>query len=191
MSPIRLALVDDYEIVVRGLATMLRSYQDVVTIVELDANTTVGDQVDIALYDSFAAAQADRGEARALALHPLVDKLVVYSWNLDDRLVTAALANGATGYVSKSLPARKLVDALAEIHRGGRQVHLGEPGARPVGGDWPGREEGLTQRQSEVLALITQGLSNEEIAVRANLSINSVKTYIRTCYRRIGVTSRS
>ncbi|QDQ98316.1 helix-turn-helix transcriptional regulator [Tomitella fengzijianii] len=191
MTPIRLALVNDYEIVVRGLATMLRSYDDVARVVELDANTTVGDRVDIALYDSFAATQADRGDARELASHPLVDKLVVYSWNVDDRLVTAALANGAAGYISKSLPASKLVAGLVDVHQGRQQVHPGEPGARPVGGDWPGREEGLTQREAEVLALITQGFSNEEIAGRSSLSINSVKTYIRSCYRRIGVTSRS
>jgi DNA-binding CsgD family transcriptional regulator len=61
----------------------------------------------------------------------------------------------------------------------------------PVGGDWPGREEGLTPRESEVLALITQGMSNSEILERTRLSINSVKSYIRSCYRKIGVTSRS
>ena len=56
---------------------------------------------------------------------------------------------------------------------------------------WPGREWGLTEREAEVLALITQGLSNQEIAERSYLSINSVKTYIRTAYRKIGVTRRS
>ena len=58
-------------------------------------------------------------------------------------------------------------------------------------GDWPGREEGLTVREAEVLALITQGLSNAELADRTHLSINSVKTYIRSAYRRIGVRSRT
>lgn len=190
-SAITLALVNDYEVVVRGLAEMLRRYRDRLTIVELDANTTVGTPVDLAMYDSFAAAQGDRQDVRNLAHHPLVNKLVVYSWNLDDELITAALANGASGYISKSLPGQQLVSALEEVHDGGQQVHLGQPKARPVGGDWPGREEGLSPREAEVLALITQGLSNDEIADRANLSINSVKTHIRTCYRRIGVTSRS
>ena len=58
-------------------------------------------------------------------------------------------------------------------------------------GNWPGRSFGLTQRESEVLALITQGLTNQEIADRAYISINSVKTYVRTAYRKIGVTRRS
>ena len=67
-----------------------------------------------------------------------------------------------------------------------------DPGTAPlVGGDWPGRAEGLTAREAEVIALITQGLSNAEIAERASLSINSVKSYIRTSYRKMGVTSRT
>ena len=58
-------------------------------------------------------------------------------------------------------------------------------------GDWPGRAAGLSSREAEIIALITQGLSNQEIADRAYLSINSIKTYIRSAYRKIQVTSRS
>ena len=54
-----------------------------------------------------------------------------------------------------------------------------------------GQDVGLTPREVDVLTLITQGLSNQEIAETSYLSINSVKTYIRSAYRRIGVTSRS
>ncbi|MBA2955519.1 helix-turn-helix transcriptional regulator [Nocardioides sp. MAH-18] len=50
---------------------------------------------------------------------------------------------------------------------------------------------GLSDREEEVLALIVAGLSNREIAERAFISINSVKTYIRSAYRKIGVSSRS
>lgn len=57
--------------------------------------------------------------------------------------------------------------------------------------DWPRRDVGLSPREAEVLALITQGLTNLEIAERSYVSINSVKTYIRAAYRKIGVTSRS
>jgi DNA-binding CsgD family transcriptional regulator len=77
-------------------------------------------------------------------------------------------------------------------------VHAGDPvrlqdsGRGPlVGGDWPGREEGLTARESEVLSLITQGYSNNDIVETTMLSINSIKSYIRSAYRKIGVTSRS
>ena len=50
---------------------------------------------------------------------------------------------------------------------------------------------GLSPREAEVLALICQGFSNDEIADRAYLSINTVKTYVRTLYRKIGVESRT
>ena len=55
----------------------------------------------------------------------------------------------------------------------------------------PARSTGLTAREAEIIALITQGLSNQEIAERSYLSINSVKTYIRTAYRKIGVERRA
>ena len=51
--------------------------------------------------------------------------------------------------------------------------------------------EGLSERESEILALITQGLSNQEIADRAYLSINTVKSYVRSAYRKINVDSRT
>jgi len=54
-----------------------------------------------------------------------------------------------------------------------------------------GRDLGLTPREIRILALIAQGLSNEEMAARDYLSINSIKTYIRGAYRKIGVRSRS
>ena len=60
-----------------------------------------------------------------------------------------------------------------------------------VGTDWPGREEGLTAREAEVLSLITSGLSNADIAVRMSLSPNSIKSYVRSGYRKIDVTTRS
>ena len=60
--------------------------------------------------------------------------------------------------------------------------------------DWleaHGRAHGLTRRESQVIALITQGLSNAEIARATYLSINSVKTYIRSTYRKIEVARRA
>lgn len=192
MAPIRIALINDYEVVVHGLASMLRTYQSTIQVVELDLNKQVGDCVDIALFDTFATTQGGRQEVQFLASNPLVGKAVVYSWALEATLIQAALANGAGGYISKGIPARQLVAAVTEIHLGKQKVYTGDDKtATVVIGDWPGREEGLTQREAEVLALITQGLSNTEIAARAHLSLNSVKTYIRNCYRRINVTSRT
>ncbi|WP_139416194.1 response regulator transcription factor [Agromyces laixinhei] len=191
MTQVSLALVNDYEVVVRGLAAMLRSYDSRVRIVELDANRQVSEPVDIALVDTFGNVQENGATVRELAADPLVGAVVVYSWAGDTAVVDAALSNGARGYVSKALPARDLVAALEDVNHGDHGLYDGKATTTVLSGDWPGREEGLTQREAEILALVTQGLSNLEIADRAHLSINSVKTYIRNCYRRINVTSRT
>ncbi|WP_413249252.1 DNA-binding response regulator [Sinomonas flava] len=192
MSAMRVALVNDYEVVAQGLIGMLRSYRDVIQIVEVDFRKNVAQPVDITLYDTFAAPQGDGEDVRRLASNPMAGKVVVYSWNVDPALVAAALGNGATAYLSKGLPARRLVTALQSVHRGETPALAPEDGSpKAVAGDWPGREEGMTPREAEVLALITQGLSNADIADRTHLSINSVKTFIRSCYRRIGVRNRT
>ncbi|MEO6982322.1 MAG: response regulator transcription factor [Edaphobacter sp.] len=192
MNAIRVALVNDYEVVVRGVAEMLRSYQNRIQVVELDANKQVSDRVDIALYDTFAAMRGDQAEVRDLVANPLIGIVAVYSWDLEPTHIEATLANGVGGYISKGLPASKLVAALEAIYSDEEHIHTArKDSSAAVIGDWPGREEGLTEREAEVLALITQGLSNAEIAERAHLSINSIKTYIRSCYRRIGVTTRT
>ncbi|RYP83902.1 response regulator transcription factor [Nocardioides guangzhouensis] len=188
---IRLALVNDYEVVVRGLADMLRSYTDAFDVVELDAALPVQQPVDIALYDTFAQPQGDGDRVKELLANPRVRHLVVYSWNLQELLTTATMQRGVAGYLSKSLTAAELTSALEAVARG-ETVISPDPGRSAViGGDWPGREEGLTAREAEVLALITQGMSNADIALRTSLSINSIKSYIRSCYRKIGAVSRS
>jgi DNA-binding NarL/FixJ family response regulator len=193
MSAITVALVNDYEVVIRGLANMLRNYTSEVSIVELDANKRVGKPVDVALYDTFAATQGDRDEIRRLIANPVVERVAVYTWNFTPHLADDSMSHGVCGYLSKGLPARDLVKAIQQIHAG-QVVVSPKPahsGAAATGGDWPGREEGLTEREAEVLALITQGFDNAAIADRMGLSPNSIKSYIRTCYRRIDVANRS
>lgn len=189
--PIRVALVNDDEVVVRGLDAMLRNYTDQVQVVELAAGKAVMTPVDVVLYDTFGMGQGDGPAVARLVASPRVDKVCVYTWNFQPWLARAAIDQGVKGYLSKSLPARHLVEAIVAVHSG-RTIISPAPGRRTViAGDWPGREEGLTPREAEVLSLITAGLSNLEIAERTQLSLNSIKSYIRTCYRKIEVDSRS
>ena len=188
---IRVALVNDDEVVVRGLDSMLRNYGDRVEIVELSAQRNIIHEVDIALYDTFGMGQGNGpGVARLLA-NPRVGKVVVYTWNFQPWLARETMEQGVSGYLSKSLTASQLVEALQAVASGRVIVSPAPRGNRMVGGDWPGREEGLTAREAEVLSLITMGLSNLEIAERTSLSVNSIKSYIRSCYRKIDVDSRS
>jgi two-component system, NarL family, response regulator LiaR len=188
---IRLAIVNDYEVVVHGLASMLRTYADRIEVVEVDANAHPAAAVDIALFDTFAQSFRDRERIARLVQDPRIGKVVVYTWTADDPSVANTRVPGIAAYVSKRLAASELVAALERIHSG-EPVRLHDSGHGPlVGGDWPGREEGLTARESEVLSLITQGYSNNDIVETTMLSINSIKSYIRSAYRKIGVTSRS
>lgn len=189
--PISLALVNDYDVVLAGVAHMFSQYQDRIEVVELNANTPVVVDVDIALYDSFAQPRTDHDEIRLLVNNPHARRVVVYTWNFDQALIDAAYAKGADGYLSKTLPAGELVEALELIHSG-TSVTSDPPGNNHLstGLDWPGRQEDLSERESEILALITQGKSNAEIAALVYLSINSIKTYIRSAYRKIGAKNR-
>jgi NarL family two-component system response regulator LiaR len=189
--PIRVAIVNDYEVVVHGIASMLRSHTHRVDVVELNASSEVNGTVDIALFDTFTQSRDDGTGVGHLLDNPSVDKVVVYTWSTDRALREASLRLGVAGYLSKRLSATELVSSLERVHQG--EVVVSEAPARLplIGGDWPGREEGLTARESEVLCLITQGLTNAQIVERTQLSINSIKSYIRSCYRKIGVDSRS
>ena len=192
--PVRLAIVNDYEIVVSGLASMLEEHRDRVHVVEINAQTPVLSEVDVVLVDTFG--QLPRAGS---ALDDLVRSsdapVVLYSWEMSRDGIAHALSAGAVGYLSKSLRAHEIVGALEAIRDGevvvltnARDFGDDQPG---VVADWPGQSAGLSTRESEVLAFITQGLSNQEIAQATHLSINSVKTYIRTAYRKIGVRTRS
>lgn len=184
-------MVNDYELVVTGLMHMFLHYGDRIAVVEVDANRTVGETVDIALFDSFAQSRPQGETLEHLLRNPRARKVVIYTWDFDARMVETAKQKGVAGYLSKALPAVDLVAALEAIHSGQEVTSASPSGPLAVAGDWPGREEGLSPREAEVLALITQGLSNAEIAAQSYLSPNSVKSYIRAAYRKIGVSRRS
>jgi len=190
--PITVALVDDYDVVLTGLAHMFDQYRDRVLVSEIDANAALDDTVDIVLYDSFAQPESDHDEIAELVKNPRAKRVVVYTWNFQPELVASARSQGVHGYLSKTLPARDLVAALEAVHAGEEVVSASKLRAPSAAGlDWPGRLEGITDRESEILALITQGKSNAEVATLTYLSGNTVKSYIRSVYRKIGATSRT
>jgi DNA-binding NarL/FixJ family response regulator len=190
--PVQIAVVDDYDVVVAGVANMLEPYRDRVVVAELDTGRPVEDDVDIALYDSFAQPESDQQEIKVLVDNPRAHRVVVYTWNFHPELVSKARDLGVSGYLSKSLTARELVGALEAVHAGEVVVSQSSTRSRTLGSlDWPGRREGLTDREAEILALITQGKSNAEVASLTYLSPNTVKSYIRNIYRKIGVGSRT
>jgi DNA-binding NarL/FixJ family response regulator len=190
--PISVTLVDDYDVVLTGLAHLFDRFRDRILVSEINANAGLKDVVDIVLYDSFAQPESDHVEIAELVANPRARHVVVYTWNFQPELVQSALDQGVHGYLSKTLGARDLVAALEAVDRG--EIVVSEQRRRAPsapGLDWPGRLDGITDRESEILALITQGKSNAEVATLTYLSPNTVKSYIRSVYRKIGVDSRT
>lgn len=186
------ALIDDHDVVLTGLAHMFDQFRDRILVSEIDANTTLDDAVDVVLYDSFAQPESDHDEIAGLMKNRLARRVVVYTWNFQPDLVDSARALGVFGYLSKTLLAHDLVTAIEAVHSG-EDIISDAKGRTPsaAGLDWPGRLEGVTDRESEILFLITQGKNNAEVAALTYLSPNTIKSYIRSAYRKIGVAGRT
>jgi DNA-binding NarL/FixJ family response regulator len=189
MQPLRLAIVDDFAVVVAGVAALLEAEH--IHVVETAVGLPVIGDVDVILYDTFGQVEGER-----LDLEDFVRdsgaKVVIYSWNLRPDLIEEAIVAGASGYLSKVLTGSVIVDALERI-MGGEVVILPGGFETSVGGagNWPGRSAGLSPREAEVVALIARGLSNEEIAERAHVTMNSIKSYVRSAYHKMGVERRT
>lgn len=187
---VRVALMNDYEVVVTGLHHMLMLYDGRIHVVELVSQLLVESDVDVLLYDAFSRERVVGPVEQVIAETDA--KVIIYTWHLEPEFVEEALAKGVRGCVSKSLPAEELVAAIEQVHAG-QTVVSADPGpqAAITPEEWPGKNQGLSPRESEVVALIAQGLSNGEIAERAYITVNTVKTFIRSAYRKMGVTRRT
>jgi len=185
-APIPVGLESANELINFGLREMLSPYAD--RIVFRGSSGSEPESV-VRLVDPYGdGSQLDL----ARLLRPLdgTGLLVFYTWrNVAEppelATIVRALRGRLRGWLSMRLPSAELVSAL-------ERIYLGEI---VIGGEEPPREvatlHGLTQREQDVIILITAGLSNQQIADQAYVTINSVKSYIRSAYRKIGVTSRS
>lgn len=193
VHPIRLAIANDFELVVVGLARMLEPFGDRVRVVDLSVGgDAISVPVDVALFDVFGRTDGGAAELVPLVDSPNVRHVAVFTWQLDPNTVARGFALGASGYLSKNLTARELVEALERIVGGERVVAGHGPADYSFDPDldWPGHALGLTERESEILILIAEGRTNAEIASALHLSLNSIKTHIRSAYRKLSIERR-
>jgi DNA-binding NarL/FixJ family response regulator len=191
---VTVTLQDEYEVVSHGVRQMLQPYSGRVTVVEPDEITRVDAQHHVVLFDCYPT-PARLGPLPA-RLRPARarGRVVAYSWETSQECVSEALGHGFDGYLAKSLDGADLASALEVVVASPRPVVVtpsdGDGAGHPVI-VWPGDDCGLTAREREVIALICQGVNNAEIAACLHLSINSVKSYIRSAYRKADVASRA
>jgi len=174
------------EVVVTGVRTILES--------EFGASifATVGPvngEPDVILYDVIGLVRGDASELDRLRQHTGSVVIAVSYDGLRPDLEVLALERGAAAVVPLGISAAQ----LAEVIQAAIEGTLDEiPTVRtPDDAAFPGKENGLSRRESAVLALIVQGRTNQEIADEFFLSVNSIKTYIRSAYRKVGIRHRA
>lgn len=191
-GPIRVAAVNDYELVVEGVAAMLRPFTDRVLVVDrLLVGDEIEHQIDVALYDTYGRVGLAEAALVELSSDPNVRRVAVFSMDLRRDLIDQAKRAGAAGFISKALPAGAVVDAIERIH-GGEYVEAADDRlvVADEALDWPGREQGLSERESQVLVLCAEGLSNREVADLLYVGIETVRTHMRSVYTKLGVRNR-
>ena len=181
--PLRVAIVNDYELVVKGLEAMLAPFSDRVEIVELTTGNTPDRHADVVLFDTFAAYRDALDRIDAMASRPDLGKIVLYTWELPQAFADDVGDRHVDAVVLKSTTGARLVDAL-ERTAAGHPPSLDDQStaSSPVV---------LTDRELEVLALVAVGDSNAEIAEQLYLSIDTVKTHLRKLYSKLGVRNRT
>jgi DNA-binding NarL/FixJ family response regulator len=125
---------------------------------------------------------------------PGLSIMVVSAWSARDEIL-ASLRAGATGYVLKERDDLEIMLALRSVLRGGAPI---DPFVArqiieelPAGGSEQPDDAGLSQRESEILGLIVEGLGNREIGERLFLSRYTVESHIKRIYRKLEVSSRT
>lgn len=184
--PLRVALVNDYEIIVQGLHAMLAPFGDRIAIVEHQVQGIPEEIVDVALFDTFAGRRDAVSRAAEMVESQRAQHVVLYTWDASAEFLEAVREIGASAVVLKSVDGPDLVRALEQVV-GGQRIGLDHV-TRSPGSD---HADPLSMREREVLAMLALGCSNSQIADELYLSIDTVKTYVRRVFQKLGVRNRT
>jgi DNA-binding NarL/FixJ family response regulator len=184
--PIKVALVNDYEIILRGLRSMLEPFSDRIDVIELEVGGAPESRADVALFDTFASRRDALDRARAMIAERHVHHVVLYTFDAAEEFLEIARAVGVSGVVLKSATGEMLAAAIERVVAGER-VGLDTVVRATRSGSSPD----LSPREQEVLALLALGRTNAEIGEQLFLSVDTVKTYVRRVFAKLGVNNRT
>jgi DNA-binding NarL/FixJ family response regulator len=206
---VRVAIVDDQQLVRDGFARVIRAQDDMelvglgatgrdaVEIVREQAPDVLVMDIRMPILDGIAATREILGAGLGDAAGPPLRILIVTTFNLDE-YVFDALRAGASGFLLKDATPGQLVDAIRTVARGDALV---DPAVtRTLIGAYADRlrprtepadsAETLTPREREVLRLLAQGMSNVEIAAALIVTRETAKTYVSRVLLKLGVRDR-
>jgi two-component system response regulator DevR len=199
-APITVFLLDDHEIVRRGLIDLLNSTDDIVVVGEagtaLDAlNRIPAARPRVAILDGRLPDGSGIDVCREIrSHHPEINCLILTSYDDDEALFAAVMA-GASGYLLKQIGGRSLTDAIRTVATGRSLMDPAVTGRllerlrNPPATDR--RVASLTGREREILDLIAEGLSNRQIGERLFLAEKTVKNYVSALLSKLNMQRRT
>ncbi|WP_369389068.1 response regulator [Streptomyces sp. CG1] len=193
--PVRLLLADDHPVVRAGLRAVLETEPGLVVVAEAAtaedavARAAAGG-IDVVLMDlRFGKGMGGAEATAAITARPGAPRVVIVTTYDSDADTLPAIEAGATGYLLKDAPPEELAAAV-------RTAASGRTALAPAVADRlmnrlraPGTS--LTRRETEVLALVAEGLSNQAVGRRLHLTEGTVKSHLARVYAKLGVDSRT
>ncbi len=192
MAPIRILIVDDHPVVRLGICALISSSKEM----EVVAQTGSGEeaiklyahhQPDVTLMDLRLPGMSGVEAIRHIhAKNPSARVLVLTTYEGDEDIYQAMEA-GASGYLIKDMPQEVLFNAVKRIHLGGKYLPL--PVSQALASRVP--DSSLSKRECEVLRLVAQGMSNQEISAKLGITEGTVKCHISVILSRLNVRDRT
>lgn len=198
--PIRVFLLDDHELVRRGLRDLLEAEDDIEIVGESGSAQDAARRIpavrpDLAVLDGRLPDGSGTEVCRDVrAADPSIRALILTAYD-DDEALFASIMAGASGYVLKQISSNDLVDSIRKVAAGQSLI---EPALtarvleRVRAGD-PEPEElrVLTDQERRVLRLIAQGLTNRQIGQEMHLAEKTVKNYVSNLLAKLGMQRRT
>jgi DNA-binding NarL/FixJ family response regulator len=188
---IRVAIVDDHPVVRQGIAALLGAHAEIEVVgsagsVEEAVALLGRTPIDVLLLDIRLGADSglrllDGGDTAASSARPAMPAIVVLSAYDYPQYAEAALRLGAAGFVVKSAPLEELLDAIRRAAGGGMAF-----GVRPRAG-----QERVSPRELDVIRLVVEGRSNDEVGAALGIGVKTVETHLRRLFERFSVASRT
>jgi two-component system response regulator DevR len=198
---IKVFLLDDHEVVRRGIRDLLESAGDIVVVGESGSAVEATHRIpalgpDVAILDGRLPDGSGIDVCRNVrSVDPSINALILTSYD-DEEALFAAIMAGAAGYVLKQITGTDLVSTVRRVADGQslidpaltakvlERVRHGEPAAAP-------ELARLTEREREILALLAEGMTNRQIGERLFLAEKTVKNYVSSLLAKLGLERRT
>ena len=198
---IRILIADDHAVVREGLSSLISTKPDMIVVGEAaDGLEAVQKarvlQPDIILMDMVMPKQSGLQAIQQLKQENNAARILVLSSFAEDEQIFPAIKSGALGYLLKDSSPRQLIRAIRDVHSGQSSLHptiarklIGELSTEPVA--QPTAEELLTEREIDVLKLVAQGYSNQEIADKLSVSDRTVGKHVSNILEKLHLANRT